>query len=146
MVRKVLAILLVLVMVLGMGVDTALTQELPPVTVEVIPTPEIGVEEPANPGSIFTPELIRDIFLFITFLVVGFAAGRYNPGKVAREIQKDKNIQDSMERIALNTIPVTALGHIRDIVADMGAVIDVLKRVTDGLPNEPNPPAPPTAG
>lgn len=114
---------------------------------EVTETPVVTVTPapPGNtPGTIQVPELVGAIFAVLTFLAVGFAAGRYNPGEIARKMEQDKMAMDSAERIALNTIPLPALETIRGIIKDGRDVLDLAGKLLDGQPNDP-PPDVPTA-
>lgn len=132
--KKVFALLIVVV--LSLAVVTAIHAQ------EATDTPAPTVEatqEPTGNGnggvSIFTPDLVKDIFGILTFLAIGFAAGRYRPGDVARELQKNKDALDSAERIALKTIPVDALELIRGIIKDVKDIADVADKITDGQNN-----------
>lgn len=106
------------------------TAEVTAIVTAPAPLPDQG------PNSVLTPQLVTDIFAVLSFLAAGFALGRYRPGEVARELERNKLALDSAERVALNTIPVTALDTIRGIIADVKVIADVAGKITDGLPNE----------
>lgn len=135
----------IVLLVLAFSFISVLAQD---VTAEVTPvltataTPGGGG---GSSGGILGPDTVGAIFAVLTFLAVGFAAGRYRPGEVARELEKNKAALDSAEKIALNTIPVSALETIRAIVADATDVLRVATKILDGTPND-TPPDEPSVG
>lgn len=136
-------------LILGLFIMGLLVLVIPAFAQEVTEVPTAVLTATATPepgnsgGSFLTPAFVQDIFVLITFLVVGFAAGRYRPGELAREMQKNKQILDTAERISVNTIPVTALETIRQIIKDGKVILDVADKITDGQPNPEDPPATP---
>ena len=115
-----------------MNVCLALSQEA-----TAIPTadgPVIVVPDPIEPGQIIT-DVGSIIFYLLAAFGVGGVAGIAGFGIIANRLLKNKDALDAMERLATNTIPLSALEVINSIAETAAKVAELVAVITDRLPN-----------
>lgn len=110
----------------------------PEATLEV--TPEVTPDVPPDVPVDQTPaleriELINSLVVIIGAVVLLLAGGNTIRESIERA-KANKALLDSMEKVALGTIPIGALDKLREIIEIGRKGLEIIDEVTDGKPNE----------
>ncbi len=114
---------------------------------------------PSSGPSSGPPNAIADVLSVLGYVLAAFAAGGLVGGTavsvVAGRLLKNKDALDALERVAVSTIPISALPVINELARNIATAAKLLDKVTDQQPNVPDPvdpslalqpPVPPSTG
>lgn len=110
----------------------------PEATFEVTPevTPDVPPDVPVDPTPALNRiELINSLVVIIGAIVLLLAGGNTIRESIERA-KANKELLDSMEKVALGTIPIGALDKLREIIEIGRSGLELIGTVTDGKPNE----------
>ncbi len=100
------------------------------------------------PPSTSPPNQVVDVLSVLGYVLAAFAAGGLvgatAVGVVAGRLLKNKDALDALERVAVSTIPLSALPTINELAKSIGVAAKLLDKVTDQQPNVPDVPSLPT--